>query len=303
MTELALRMVASLAVVVGLLILTARLAGRKFRGSSDSLVTVLHRQALSRTSAVSVVSVGTRLLVLGTTEQQVRVLAELDPTDLGETSASAPVAAPARVADVAPVAAVAAADETTAPDPPDLAPVTAHTAESPTTRADGDTSPAEYADFAAALLSQFSAQKTSAQKTSAQKTSATNTAALSASALTRSAATPTGAPLGRHRSPAPGVETPPVLPGGRRVAVRPAPVAAPAPTPARIGTDLPVPASGPVVSLVPPPPASDAATALATGAATAAARAAGAGSSALAGSVLSPQTWRQALAALSRRAS
>ena len=295
MTELALRMVASLAVVVGLLILTARLAGRKFRGSSDSLVTVLHRQALSRTSAVSVVSVGTRLLVLGTTEQQVRVLAELDPTDLGETSAPAPVAAPAQVADVAPVTAVAAADETTAPD---LAPVTARTAESPPTRADGETSPAEYADFAAALLSQFSAQKASA----------TNTAAPSASALTWSAPAPTGVPLGRHRSPAPGVETPPVLPGGRRVAVRPAPVAAPAPTTARIGTDLPVPASGPVVSLVPPPPASDAATEPATGAATAtaaarAAAAAGAGSSALAGSVLSPQTWRQALAALSRRAS
>ncbi|WP_341923919.1 flagellar biosynthetic protein FliO [Nocardioides psychrotolerans] len=89
MTELVVRLVFSLAVVLGLLLLTARLGARRFKGRSGSPVRVLHRQALSRTSSVTVVTVGSRVLVLGTTEQQVRVLAELDPDELeglGDTS-------------------------------------------------------------------------------------------------------------------------------------------------------------------------------------------------------------------------
>ncbi|WP_309649218.1 flagellar biosynthetic protein FliO [Nocardioides sp.] len=88
MTELVVRLVFSLAVVLGLLLLTARLGARRFKGRAGSPVRVLHRQALSRTSSVTVVTVGSRVLVLGTTEQQVRVLAELDPhelEDLGDT--------------------------------------------------------------------------------------------------------------------------------------------------------------------------------------------------------------------------
>ena len=45
---------------------------------------VLHRQHLSRGTAVSVVTVGNRVLVLGTTEHQVRVLAELEPEEIAE---------------------------------------------------------------------------------------------------------------------------------------------------------------------------------------------------------------------------
>lgn len=72
----------SLSVVVGLLLLMTRLAGRRYRGRSGSSVQVLQRQPLSRSSTVTVVKVGGRVLVLGTTEQQVRVLAELDPDEL-----------------------------------------------------------------------------------------------------------------------------------------------------------------------------------------------------------------------------
>lgn len=86
MTELALRLVFSLAVVVGLLLLIARVAGRKMRTQRGALVNVVHRQALTRTSAVSVVTVGSRVLVLGTTEQQVRLLTELDADDLGDAA-------------------------------------------------------------------------------------------------------------------------------------------------------------------------------------------------------------------------
>ncbi|WP_101525405.1 flagellar biosynthetic protein FliO [Nocardioides houyundeii] len=82
MLELTLRLVCSLAVVVGLLLVLAKIGQRRFRGNTNALVQVVHRQALSRTSSVAVVTVGSRVLVLGTTEQQIRVLAELDPEEL-----------------------------------------------------------------------------------------------------------------------------------------------------------------------------------------------------------------------------
>jgi flagellar protein FliO/FliZ len=80
--ELTLRLVFSLAVVLGLLLLIAKLGSRRFRGQHGALVQVLHRQPLTRGTSVSVVAVGSRVLVLGTTEQQVRVLAELDPDEV-----------------------------------------------------------------------------------------------------------------------------------------------------------------------------------------------------------------------------
>lgn len=84
MLELTVRLIASLALVVGLLLLLARFGGRRFRGRSGDLVRIVHRQPLTRTSAVAVVAVGSRLLVLGTTEQHVSILTELDPDELGE---------------------------------------------------------------------------------------------------------------------------------------------------------------------------------------------------------------------------
>ena len=82
MLELTIRLVVSLAIVVGLLLLLARVGARKFRGQSGALVHVVHRHALSRTSAVAVVTVGSRVLVLGTTEHQVSILTELEPDEL-----------------------------------------------------------------------------------------------------------------------------------------------------------------------------------------------------------------------------
>src|SRR6478609_950398 len=84
MFELAIRLVFSLAVVLGLLLLLTKVGARRFRGNRDAMVQVLHRQHLSRGTAVSVVTVGSRVLVLGTTEHQVSVLAELDPEDVAE---------------------------------------------------------------------------------------------------------------------------------------------------------------------------------------------------------------------------
>lgn len=82
MVELAVRMVVSLALVLGLLLLCARLGARRFTGRTGSPLQVLHRQSLSRSSGVAVVSVGGRVLLLGTTDQQVQMLTELDPEEV-----------------------------------------------------------------------------------------------------------------------------------------------------------------------------------------------------------------------------
>ena len=76
MIELVIRLAFSLAVVLGLVTLLARVSAKRFRGSTDAPIRVVHRQALSRGSAVAVVSVGSRVLVVGTTEQQVSLLTD-----------------------------------------------------------------------------------------------------------------------------------------------------------------------------------------------------------------------------------
>jgi len=80
--ELAVRLVLSLSLVLGLLLLLARVGGRKFRGKSGAMVQIVHRQHITRGSTISVVAVGSKVLVLGTTEHQVSVLTELDPDEI-----------------------------------------------------------------------------------------------------------------------------------------------------------------------------------------------------------------------------
>mgnify|MGYP003350055048 CR=1 FL=1 len=81
--ELAVRLVGSLALVVGLLLLIARFANRRFKAPSGAAIQVVQRQALGRGQGVAVISVGTRVLVLGTTEQQITLLAEVEPDEIG----------------------------------------------------------------------------------------------------------------------------------------------------------------------------------------------------------------------------
>ena len=82
MLELTVRLVASLAVVVGLMLLLARLVGKRYGARAGAPVQVLHRQPLSRSASVAVVTVGCRVLVVGTTDHQVSLLTELDPDEL-----------------------------------------------------------------------------------------------------------------------------------------------------------------------------------------------------------------------------
>ncbi len=93
MLELTLRLIASLALVVGLLLLVVRIGGRRFQGRADAPVRVVHRQALSRSSSVAVLEIGGRVLVVGATDHQVSMLTELDPEDLSVVDAT-PAAAP-----------------------------------------------------------------------------------------------------------------------------------------------------------------------------------------------------------------
>lgn len=86
-TDLAVRLIGSLAVVVGLLLLIARTVNRRFAAPHGAAVQVVHRQAIGRGQSVAVVSVGGRVLVLGTTEQQVTLLTEVEPDEVGLTLA------------------------------------------------------------------------------------------------------------------------------------------------------------------------------------------------------------------------
>ena len=82
MTELVVRLVFSLMVVVGLLLLLARVAQRRFTGGRGAMIRVVSRQQLSRSSAIAVINVADRVLVVGTTESGISLLTELDPDSL-----------------------------------------------------------------------------------------------------------------------------------------------------------------------------------------------------------------------------
>lgn len=79
---MAFRLLGSLAVVVGLLLLIAKFANKKFSAPAGAPVQVMHRQALGRGQGVAVISVAGRVLVVGTTEHQVTLLTELDPEEI-----------------------------------------------------------------------------------------------------------------------------------------------------------------------------------------------------------------------------
>ena len=81
--ELAIRLVGSLALVVGLLLLIARTVNKRFKAPAGATIQVVARQALGRGQGLAVVAVGTRVLVVGTTEQQVTLLAEVEPDEIG----------------------------------------------------------------------------------------------------------------------------------------------------------------------------------------------------------------------------
>jgi flagellar protein FliO/FliZ len=85
------RMLLALGVVLGLMWALARFVRRPLTGKADRVLNVLARQQLSRNSSVAVVKVMDRALVVGVTDQGVRLLTEteLEPL-LAAITAQAP---------------------------------------------------------------------------------------------------------------------------------------------------------------------------------------------------------------------
>jgi flagellar protein FliO/FliZ len=79
MIELTVRIIFSLLVVFGLLWGLAKLVRRPLSGRRGAFLQVVARQQLTRGSAVAVVKVADRALILGVTEQGVTLLADADP--------------------------------------------------------------------------------------------------------------------------------------------------------------------------------------------------------------------------------
>ena len=82
MTWMLIRLVLSLAFVGGVLWFAARLAKKKGLGSSNGVIEVVARQRMGRASSVSVLRVAGRVLVVGSTDDNVTLLAEVEDEDL-----------------------------------------------------------------------------------------------------------------------------------------------------------------------------------------------------------------------------
>jgi flagellar biogenesis protein FliO len=102
--ELLVRLVFSLGLVLGLLVLAAKVARRNGRAlrlpgmgaKREATIKVLERQSLTRNASLAVVQVGERTMVVGITEQKVSLLAD---DVAGEPEPEPLVAVPAAASD------------------------------------------------------------------------------------------------------------------------------------------------------------------------------------------------------------
>ncbi|MGY2002189.1 FliO/MopB family protein [Blastococcus sp. SYSU DS1024] len=78
MTWMVIRLFLSLALIGGVLWFAARLAKKKGLGQGNGLIEVIARQRMGRASTVNVVRIADVVLVVGATEEQVTLLAEID---------------------------------------------------------------------------------------------------------------------------------------------------------------------------------------------------------------------------------
>ncbi|MGY1639146.1 FliO/MopB family protein [Geodermatophilus sp. SYSU D00742] len=81
------RLVLSLAFVGGVLWFAARLAKKRGLGQGNGLIEVVARQRMGRASSVNVVRIAGRVLVVGATEEQITLLAEVDGDTVEEAIA------------------------------------------------------------------------------------------------------------------------------------------------------------------------------------------------------------------------
>ena len=84
MSWMIVRLILSLAFVGGVLWFAARLARKKGLGQVNGLIEVVSRQRMGRASTINVVRIADRVLVVGATEEQVTLLAEMDGEAIDE---------------------------------------------------------------------------------------------------------------------------------------------------------------------------------------------------------------------------
>ena len=78
MTWMIIRLILSLAFIAVVLFYAAKVAKKRGLGQGNGLIEVVARQRMGRASSVSVVRIAGRVLVVGSTEEQVTLLAEVD---------------------------------------------------------------------------------------------------------------------------------------------------------------------------------------------------------------------------------
>ena len=78
MTWMIIRLVLSLAFVAAVLWFAARLAKKRGLGQGNGLIEVVARQRMGRASTLNVVRIADVVLVVGATEEQITLLAEVD---------------------------------------------------------------------------------------------------------------------------------------------------------------------------------------------------------------------------------
>ena len=100
MTWIVVRLLLSLAFVGGLLLLASRLAKKRGLGGGADVIEVVARQRMGRASSVTVLRVAGRVLVVGATDAQVTLLAEVEDDELATALAGSATARQVTAADV-----------------------------------------------------------------------------------------------------------------------------------------------------------------------------------------------------------
>ena len=90
MTWMLIRLVLSLGFIAAVLVYASRLAKKRGLGQGNGLIEVVARQRMGRASSVSVLRVGGRVLVVGSTDEQVTLLAEMEDDEVATALAAAP---------------------------------------------------------------------------------------------------------------------------------------------------------------------------------------------------------------------
>jgi flagellar protein FliO/FliZ len=93
MTWMIIRLVFSLGLIAAVLFFASRLAAKRGLGGSNGLIEVVARQRMGRASSVSVLRVAGRVLVVGSTDEQVTLLAEVEEEEVQTALAASPRAA------------------------------------------------------------------------------------------------------------------------------------------------------------------------------------------------------------------